>query len=250
MKEKILKRLIHPKMNKYLFFPLDFGFYKQPQDFILNVDTLIDNIIICSFGTPLIHKGLAKTYRQKFIETKTPFFLHITGSTSLHSTSGKSQIAQIEDAVRLGAIGVSLTIYLGNLHELEMLKMLGQVCSEADRNNLLVYAMMYVADLDKQNRLIEKVSLNEISYAARVGYEMGIDIVETRLPEECADFSIVKKYCPTPVILGDRSGYSDKEYVTNIRRAIENNYDGVSISNRSLQTSFDLLMNLTTTGLR
>ena len=248
MKQQLLNRLVHPELNKYIFLPLDFGFYKQPQDFILNVESLMNNVTTHSFGSPLMHKGLVKTYGKKFVEAKKSFFLHITGSTSLHTTTGKSQISQVKDAVDLGAIGVSLTIYLGNSHELEMLEMLGKVCSEADKYNLLVYAMMYVVDVNKQGKLCEKVSLDEILYAARVGYEIGVDIVETRLPEKCIDFSIVKKLCPVPIVLGDRSNYSEKEYVESIQVAVKNGYDGVSISNRSLKTPFSVLSNLTTKG--
>jgi len=75
-----------------------------------------------------------------------------------------------------------------------------------------------------------------------------VDIVETRLPEKCIDFSIVKKLCPVPIVLGDRSNYSEKEYVESIQVAVKNGYDGVSISNRSLKTPFSVLSNLTTKG--
>jgi len=107
MKQQLLNRLVHPELNKYIFLPLDFGFYKQPQDFILNVESLMNNVTTHSFGSPLMHKGLVKTYGKKFVEAKKSFFLHITGSTSLHTTTGKSQISQVKDAVDLGAIGVS-----------------------------------------------------------------------------------------------------------------------------------------------
>ena len=206
MKTNLLNRIINKNLGKYIFFPLDFGFYKSPTPDLLNMDGLIDNIVGNQFGTTMLHKGLAKTYAKKFKENDYPFFLHVTGSTGLYKTIRKVPVAGVEEAKELGAIGVSALIYLGNPYELEMLEMIAKISDRADKLGLLVYVMMYVADYH-QDQFTERLLVQDIQYASHVGYELGLDIVETRFPEGVTDFQAIKSVCPIPLILGDRTGY-------------------------------------------
>jgi len=248
MVKEALGKLIDPKLKKYIFFPLDFGFYKQPTDDLKNIGTLIDDVIAAKTGSIMLHKGLIKTYHEKLTQTHYPFFMHITASTGLYKTICKVQVGSVQEAKDLGAVGVSTLIYLGNPHELEMLEMLGKICEEADRLDMLVYTMMYVADFEN-GKFIEKTSLDDIKYAARVAYELGVDIVETRMPDDLDNLHQVKELCPIPLILGDRSEYNENEYVEMIKKTCTAGYDGVSICNRSLKTPFTKLINLTNKGL-
>lgn len=248
-KSKLLSQIIDKKTNKYIFFPLDFGFYKSPTSDLVNMDSLITNIMRNKWGTIMLHKGLVKRHLEKFKNSQQPFFLHLTGSTGLFPTIQKVQVASVEEACELGAIGVSTLIYLGNPYELEMLEMLAKITERADRLGLLVYTMMYVSDM-KNGKFREQLTVESIRYAARVGYELGVDIVETRMPEDTEDFPSIKQMCSIPLIFGDRSQYSQDDYVKNIKITTRNGYDGVSISHRSLNTSFQELMSLTNKGLK
>jgi len=249
MKDKLLKKLIDSTLQKYIFFPLDFGFYKKPTSIINNIDSLIENLTENKIGSIMIHKGLLKTYQRKLNNSQYPYFLHTTASTGLYNTVKKVQISSVKEAKDLGAIGVSTLIYLGNPHELEMLKMLGKISEEADRLGMLVYTMMYVADFI-DSKFTEKLALDDIRYAARIAYELGVDIVETRLPNDQTNLHRIKEICPIPLILGDRSSYSNDEYVELIRDSVKKGYDGVSITNRSLKTAFDKLTKRTNEALR
>ena len=248
-KSKLLSQIIDKKTNKYIFFPLDFGFYKSPTSDLVHMDSLITNSIRNKWGTMMLHKGLVKRHSEKLKSSQHPFFLHLTGSTGLFPTIQKVKVASVEEACELGAIGVSTLIYLGNPYELEMLEMLAKITERADKLGLLVYTMIYVSDI-KNCKFIEQLSVESIRYAARVGYELGVDIVETRMPEDTEDFQSIKQMCPVPLIFGDRSHYSEDDYVNNIKITTRNSYDGVSISNRSLNTSFEQLITLTNKGLK
>jgi len=233
MKEALLQQIIEKKSQKYLFFPLDFGFYKKPTSELLNIKKLLNDLCINKIGTPMLHKGLVKTFRKGLDESKLPFFMQITGSTGLYKTIEKVQIASVREAKELGALGVSTLIYLGNPIELKMLEMLAKISESADKEGLLLYTMMYVADF-KQGEFKEDLTLESIKYAARIAYELGVDIVETRLPEDSENYKEIKELCPIPLIIGDRSSYSDEEYSRKTKLAISNGYDGISISARSL----------------
>ena len=248
MKKQLLQKIIDPKLQKYIFFPLDFGFYKQPTDTLKNIDCLVENVVRNKVGSVLMHKGLVKTYQQKLRNSRYPFFLHLTASSGLYPTVEKVQIASVQEAKDLGAIGVSTLIYLGNSHELDMLKMLGKISEEADRLGMLVYTMMYVADFIK-GKFVEKLTIDDIQYAARIAYELGVDIVETRLPDDVKDLAIIKEFCPIPLIFGDRSSYLEPGYRQNIKLVMQNGYDGVSISERSLTTLFPKLLKMTREAL-
>lgn len=248
MKKELLEKVINRDLGKYIFFPLDFGFYKYPTDSIKNIPSLVANLCNTKFGVPMLHKGLINYFKESMQNANLPYFMHITGSTGLYKTIEKVQVGSVKEAKKLGAIGVSTLIYLGNPLELKMLETLARISEEADKEGILLYTMIYVAN-NKDDAFCEDTTYESIKYASRIAYEIGVDIVETRLPENTEDFVEIKNLCPISLILGDRSDYSVAEYIEKTKLSIKNGYDGVSVSARSLETEYESLCTQTRSAL-
>lgn len=233
-KKNILKKIIN-KNNKIIIIPIDYGVYKGPIVELESLNEVLPKILKGDVGGVLLHKGLIKNNYQLLQESKMPYFLHISALTGLGNSINKVLVGSVSEAKKLGAIGVSMLVYLGNDNEGEMLKILGDVSKEADEQGLLLYVMVYVADF-KDNVFKEDKSSNSVKWAARVGYELGADIVEVRCPDQPINLNDIKKICPIPVLIADSAKYSDKEYRNLLEDCKKSNIDGISISKRILDS--------------
>ncbi|OGF22739.1 hypothetical protein A2Y83_03800 [Candidatus Falkowbacteria bacterium RBG_13_39_14] len=231
-KKDILKKITN-KSNKIIVVPIDYGVYKGPIIELESLNEVLPKILKGNINGILLHKGLIKDNYQLFKESKIPYFLHISALTGLGNPINKVLAGSVSEAKELGAVGVSMLVYLGNDNEGEMLKMLGKVSREADEQGLLLYVMMYVADY-KYNIFKEDTSLNSVKWAARVGYELGADIVEVRHPDQPINFNDIKKICPIPLLIADSAKYSEEEYKNLLNDCKKSNIDGISISKRIL----------------
>lgn len=233
-KKNILKKIIN-KGDKIIIIPLDYGVYKGPIIELESLNEVLPRILKGNINGILLHKGLIKDNYHLLKESKIPYFLHISASTGLGNPTNKVLVGTVSEAKELGAIGVSMLVYLGNDDEGKMLKMLGDVSKEADKQGLLLYVMMYVADF-KDNIFKEDTSLNSVKWAARVGYELGADIVEVRYPDQPLNLNAIKKICPIPVLIADSAKYSDEEYKNFLKDCKNSSIDGISISRRILDS--------------
>lgn len=231
-KRNIIKKII--KGNKIVIVPIDYGVYKGPIAELESFDEVLPKMLKGKISSILLHKGLIKDNYQLLQDNKTPYFMHITASTGLGGNPiNKALVGSVSEAKKLGAVGISMLVYLGNDSEGEMLKMLADVSKEADEQELLLYVMMYVADY-KDNVFKEDTRLNSVKWAARVGYELGADIVEVRNPDQPASLNDIKKICPIPVLIADSAKYSDEEYKKLLMDCKQGGIDGISVSKRIL----------------
>ena len=234
-KKNILKKITN-KSNKIIIIPIDYGVYKGPIIELETLDEVLPQILKSNINGILLHRGLIKDNYQLLKESKVSYFLHMSALSGLgENPTKKVLVGSVSEAKELGAIGVSMLVYLGSDNEGEMLKMLGETSREADEKGLLLYVMMYVADF-KDNNFKEDTSLNSVKWAARVGYELGADIVEVRNPDQPVNLNDIKKICPIPVLIADSVKYSNEEYKKNLRDCKKSDIDGISISKRILDS--------------
>lgn len=108
------------------------------------------------------------------------------------------QIGFVEDALRLGADAVAMTITVGTEHQGELMHMLARLVSEAAPAGLPVVAHIY----PKGERVPEdeRYAVRWCQYAARVGAEVGVDIVKTSYTGSAESFRQVVEACPVPVV--------------------------------------------------
>ncbi len=211
---------------------LDHGVSSGPLQGLENVGETISKVEEGGATAILIHKGVIRSLPQPL---RTGIILHLSGSTSEGmAPNRKMQISTVEEAVRLGADAVSVHINIGGKEEPEMLEQLGRVSDECDRWSYPCIAMMYPrGETVKNPHDPEKVAL-----AARVGAELGADIVKTVYTGDPDSFREVVHGCPVPIaIAGGPKTKTEREAFEMVRGALDAGAIGVTFGRNIFQHS-------------
>ncbi len=134
------------------------------------------------YNAVTVHYGLAKRYWTK-LAGSVPLLLKINGKTSIPDQSRPLSVATsfVEDAVRLGAMGVGYTMYYGSPRQDEDFQYLAEIRSECDRYGMPLVIWAYPRGVD-----VEAKGGKDCSYliesAVRMAVEMGASVIKANLP--------------------------------------------------------------------
>ncbi|UCE50471.1 MAG: orotidine 5'-phosphate decarboxylase, partial [Phycisphaerales bacterium] len=146
--------------------------------------------------------------------------------------NAKELVCTVEEAIKLGADAVSVHINLGARTDKEMLWQLGQVSERCLEWQMPLVAMMYTRGAD----ITDEYDVNNVKHAARVGAELGADIVKVVYTGSVESFTEVVEGCPVPVVIaGGPKMDSDKDIFKMVRDALEAGAAGVSIGRNAFQ---------------
>src|SRR5438094_5911336 len=193
------------------------------------METTIDNVAKGGADAVLVHAGIAKTVDNQ----EMGLILHLSGATRLtREPNWKTQLSTVKQAARLGADAVSVHINVGSEHEQDMLDQFSRILDECDGVGLPVLAMMYPRGPGIQNEHAYEV----VSHAARLGYELGADIVKTNYTGDIDSFRNVIETVKVPVVIaGGPRASNDKEALQMISDSIKAGAAGVSIGRNVFQ---------------
>jgi class I fructose-bisphosphate aldolase len=146
------------------------------------------------------------------------------GATTLSTSFGEMQlIASVEDALKAGADAVAVMGFCGTEDESSSLKTLGQVAVECRR--LGVPLMAEMLPLGYQG----KPTAAQVATAARIGAEMGADIIKTKYVGPPEGFQAVTEACFVPVLMLGGSARSFEGLLDETRDALKVGVAGVAI---------------------
>ncbi len=166
-----LNRLMYK--DRTLILAYDQGLEHGPSDFNdKNVDPsyVLDIAKENNFSAFACHKGIAEKYN-----VRVPLILKLNGKTNLVKDDPYSGlICDVDEARRLGAVAVGYTIYIGSKYESKIFEDFGEVVREAHGRKMPVVAWIYPRGKAIKN---EK---KYMTYAARVGLELGADMIKIK----------------------------------------------------------------------
>jgi fructose-bisphosphate aldolase, class I len=86
----------------------------------------------------------------------------------------------VQDALRLGCVGIGFTIYPGSTHRLELYEKIRGYAEEAKRHGLVVIIWSYPrgSGLSK----VGETAIDVTSYAAHIAAQLGAHIIKVKLP--------------------------------------------------------------------
>ena len=159
--------------------------------------------------------------------------IHLSGGTSLSpDPNAKELVCTVEEAIKLGADAVSVHINLGAETDRQMLRQLGQVSERCLDWQMPLVAMMYT----RGPKIQDEYNVANVKHAARVGAELGADIVKVVYTGTVESFAGVVEGCPVPVVIagGAKMG-SDEEIFNMVDGALQAGAAGVSIGRNAFQ---------------
>jgi class I fructose-bisphosphate aldolase len=211
---------------------MDHGIATGPIDGLKDMKMAIENVSMGGANAIVEHKGLVSAgHRRKGGDIG--LIIHLSGSTSLSPfPNSKTLVCSVEEAIKLGADAVSIHINLGDDQEKEMLKDFGRVSYEARTWGLPLLAMIY----PRGEKIKDEYDVSVIKHAARVGNEMGADIVKVSYTGSVETFREVVEGCSVPVVIaGGAKMDSDRSILEMVKGSIEAGGAGVSIGRNVFQ---------------
>ncbi|MDD5367789.1 MAG: hypothetical protein PHQ40_01785 [Anaerolineaceae bacterium] len=147
------------------------------------------------------------------------------GPTTLTGEWDKMQaILTVEDALRLGADAIIMMGIVGDKGESDSLVQLGRVAAECQRWGLPLIAEMLPGGLTAA-----EVSVQQIQIAARVGAELGADVIKLRYQGPAEAYRPVISGCYVPVVILGGSKQSPEKLLADVSEAISVGARGVAV---------------------
>ena len=184
-KAKRLGRLISPNSGKCVIVPLDDSLLSGPALGLEQLEPKIRDIVSQHPDAILGFPGLFRNYAE--VLAGTPAIVNLTASTVRSCHTRKTLVGSVEGALRLGADAVAVHVNIGSKYETEMLHALGAVAEQCDVAGMPLMAIMYPRSesaegdenfLDLRENAPDQYT-QLVSHAARIGMEMGADLIKT-----------------------------------------------------------------------
>jgi putative autoinducer-2 (AI-2) aldolase len=143
-----------------------------------------------------------------------PIILRVSGGASIEGKdlAHEGITTSIEEAIRLNACAVGISIFVGTDYEHDSLLNLAKLVDEGERYGIPVMAVTAVG------RELKKRDDRYLSLACRIAAELGARVVKTYY---CEKFERVTKGCPVPIVIAGGpkvpTGYEVLQFV----------YDGI-----------------------
>lgn len=231
-KKDRLQRIGDENTGRFVIVPMDHGVSSGPIKGIIDMEDTIGKVIEGGATGVVVHKGIMEIALQKF-RGDIGFILHLSASTKLGpDPNAKVLVATVEEALQIGADAVSIHINVGAETEGEMLKDLGFVSKECRERHVPLLAMMY----PRGPEIKDPFDVELVKHVARLGAELGADIIKTNYTGSIDTFKEVTGGCPVPVIIaGGPKVDSDRAVLQMVFDAMKGGAKGVSIGRNVFQ---------------
>jgi predicted phospho-2-dehydro-3-deoxyheptonate aldolase len=227
-----LERIIDRNSGKTVIIPMDHGVTVGPIAGLEDMRKTVSRVVAGGANAILMHKGIVGA-GHRGTGRDVGLIIHLSGGTALSpDPNAKELVCTVEEAIKLGADAVSIHINLGAETDKEMLGQLGFVSQRCLEWQMPLVAMMYTRGAKIKN----EYDVAYVKHAARVGAELGADIVKVPYTGSVETFKQVVRGCPVPVVIagGPKMG-SDEEIFKMVAGALEAGATGLSIGRNAFQ---------------
>ncbi len=192
-----LERILNRNTRRAIIVPLDHGVTVGPLSGLVDMRQTLSRIANGGANAVVMHKGLVRC-GHRGAGPDIGLITHLSASTSLSPfPNAKTLVATVEEAIRLGADGVSVHINLGDENERIMLEDMGKVSATAASWGIPMLAMMYA----RGPKITNEFDADTVAHCARVGVELGADLVKVPYTGDMDSFQRVIEACCVPVVI-------------------------------------------------
>lgn len=192
-----MERIMNRKTGKTVIIPMDHGVSVGPIQGLEDLPKMIDMVAEGGANAILGHL-LVPLYGHRGYGNDIGLIIHLSAATTFApDPDQKTLVTDVEEAIKVGADAVSVHINVGAENEPEMLKDLGTVSKQCRHWGYPLLAMMY----PRGQKITSEHDPTAVKLAARLGAELGADIIKTNYTGDIDSFKEVVKGCPAPVII-------------------------------------------------
>ncbi len=174
-----------------LFLPVDHGYFQGPTRKLEEPRKTIEPLLPYADAL-FITRGVLRSSVDP--DNAKPVILRVSGGTSMvgKDLANEGITTCMEEAIRLNASAVGISVFVGTDYEKESLLNLAKLVDEGERYGIPVMAVTAVG------KELEKRDARYLALACRIAAELGARVVKTYW---CENFDRVVRGCPVPVVM-------------------------------------------------
>lgn len=227
-----LAQLIQPDGHA-LFLPVDHGYFQGPTRKLEEPRKTIEPLLPYADAL-FITRGVLRSSVDP--GNSKPIILRVSGGTSVvgKDLANEGITTSMEEAIRLNASAVGISVFVGSDYEKESLLNLAKLVDEGERYGIPVMAVTAVG------KELEKRDARYLALACRIAAELGARVVKTYW---CEGFEKVIGGCPVPVVMaGGPQVDTEFEVFEFVHDGIKKGSIGVNLGRNVWQNDFPIAM--------
>ena len=226
-----LSKIIKPSNSRCVMLAVDHGYFLGPTEKLENPRETIGPLLNYA-DSLMLTRGVLRT--SVIPESNTPIVLRVSGGSSIigKDLSKETIVTSIEEAIKLNASCLALSIFVGSKYEFQTLKNLSKLVNEGEKYGIPVLAVTAVGkEMARDSRYL--------ALACRIAAELGAHVVKTY---HCPDFNKVVEGCPVPVIIAGGKKLAEREALQLTFDALEDGASGVDMGRNIWQSDNPVAM--------
>jgi len=223
-----LRHLFNRTSGRTMIVPMDHGISMGAVPGLYDMRETVDQMAGTGVNAIVVHKGLVRTITSTLGQAPdVGLIVHLCGSTSQAPDPNEKQlVCTVQEALALGADGVSVHVNIGAITEASMLRDFAEVAERCHDLNIPLLAMVYARGPKLRVQFSEAFN----AHCARVAYEIGADIVKVQYTGDRESFSRVVSTVPIPVVIaGGPMMDSDADVLNMVADSLAAGGSGISM---------------------
>lgn len=226
-----LAGIIKPKTGRCVMLAIDHGYFQGPTTGLEKPGETVAPLLDHADALMLTRGVLRNTIDPA---RRIPIVLRVSGGTSIlkEDLSGEDLTVSIEDAIRVNASALALSIFVGSPHENQTLTNLARLCDEGQKYGIPVLAVTAVGkEMAREARYL--------GLSCRIAAELGAQIVKTYY---CEDFEKVVAGCPVPIVIAGGKKVEERDALRLAYSAVSAGAVGVDMGRNIFQSQWPVQM--------
>lgn len=227
-----LERIMERERGTTVIVPMDHGVTVGPIEGLTRLKGTVDKVASGGANAVLMHKGMVAVGHRRG-GRDIGLIIHLSAGTSLAPDPNcKMLVCTVEEAIKLGADAVSIHVNIGAQDEKGMLKDFGRVSQSCLEWGMPLLAMVY----PRGPKIKNQYDVGVVKHAARLGAELGADLVKVPYTGDPESFAQVTQGSPIPVLIaGGEKMDTDEDVLRMVKGAMDAGGAGVSIGRNVFQ---------------
>ena len=227
-----IERIINRSTGRIVVVPMDHGTTIGPIPGLEDMRETVTKVVNGGANAILMHKGMVQAGHRGG-GRDVGLVVHLSAGTSLSpDPNAKVPVCTVEEAIKLGADAVSIHVNVGAETDADMLRDFGDVSQSCMIWGMPLLAMVYT----RGPKIESEYDVKYVKHAARLGAELGADIVKVNYTGSPESFRDVIAGCPVPVVIaGGEKVETDEELLRMVAGSLEAGGAGASIGRNAFQ---------------
>ncbi|MBI4286625.1 MAG: 3-hydroxy-5-phosphonooxypentane-2,4-dione thiolase [Chloroflexi bacterium] len=216
-----------------LFLPVDHGYFQGPTRKLEEPGTTLEPLLPYADAI-FITRGVLRSCVDP--AHSKPVILRVSGGASMvgKDLANEGITTSMEEAIRLNASAVGISVFVGSDYEKESLLNLSKLVDEGERYGIPVMAVTAVG------KELEKRDARYLALASRIAAELGARVVKTYW---CENFEKVATGCTVPVIMaGGPQVESERQVFDFVYDGMQKGAIGINLGRNIWQNDFPVAM--------